>query len=172
MMPKERLIFHFTRTENAIQILRRGIISGPKESPGMVSFTTDPGFGEWVAPSGVGFVYSEKVIRDKYGGVADIEGWETEHEICTNKEVDVRDALEILPTGQIQAKYGYGLGYPFKDIRLRTSRVWREFSGFIPTSPNVGPPLPRRYRVGWMGKMIRGEWESSGEQGERIIKQL
>ena len=147
-MPKERLIFHFTQMNNALRILKAGIISGPKEAPGMVSFTTDPGFGEWVAPDGVGFVFREEIIRDKYGGVADWSGWETEHEIFTNKEVDVRDALEILPTEQIQAKYGYGLRYPFKDIRLRTSRVWKEFSRFIPTPPYMGPPLPRRYRVG------------------------
>ena len=156
-MPKERLVFHFTEIENALQILRNGVIRGPREAPGIVSFTTDPGLGEWVAPEGVGFVYSERTIRDKYGGRADIPEWEVEHEIYTKREVDVKDALEILPTGQVIAKYGYGLKYPFKDIRFRVSRAWAKFREFAPPPPDMGPPLPRRYRVGWMGKLIRGE---------------
>jgi len=127
-------LFHSTKIPIAFQILKDGYI---KPFAGSISFTLDPCFNVGI-PS-LSFIFPEKLIRDKYGGVdlpmphywtqgeeAWRKQWEEEMEVeVKGKLVYVSDCVEILPERAACWKYGRGYGYHFKDIRERLSGPWR-----------------------------------------------
>ena len=138
-------VFHTTSPPTALKILIDGYL---KPSAGIISFTRSPFFGSTVYSRGITFVFPENIIIEKYGGKeVEPDIYELEEEIFVeNRLVYIEDATEILTERDVARKYGFGLKYPYKDVRYRLGTPWRAFRELAPTPPWEGLPKPRLFR--------------------------